>query len=67
MGGFDQKFRTGELISKKIHILGVSGFIGQQIYVKFLEEDLFSVIGYNSSQCDLLSPNSIYNALSKIS
>ena len=64
--GFAQQCKTGNVISKYIYILGSSGFIGQRIYDKFLETDLNNVLGYSSSECDLLSPKSIYNALSKI-
>jgi len=49
---------------KTIHILGASGFIGSYLLNHLSKE--FNVVGYSSKQCDLLSSDSIHNALSNI-
>ncbi len=46
----------------KIHVLGSSGFIGNQLY-RYFSEDNYSVKGYSSLDCNLLSKNSIKKSL----
>lgn len=51
---------------EKIHILGSSGFIGSYLFKKFNENKNYDVKGYSSKKCNLLNPESIKDALQKI-
>jgi nucleoside-diphosphate-sugar epimerase len=48
---------------KRIFILGARGFIGKHLLKGFLLDSATIVIGYSSKECDLLSLNSINEAL----
>ncbi len=50
---------------RRIFILGAGGFIGRHLHSKLSQDDRRErVVGYTSSECDLLLPNSIRTALS---
>lgn len=51
---------------KKIIILGSSGFIGGWLFKRFSSIRDYYVVGFSSKECNLLSQDSIKNALSSI-
>jgi len=53
-------------MTKKIIILGSNGFIGNNLLKFFSLKSSYEVRGYSSKECDLLSLESINNALSSV-
>lgn len=56
---------TKKRINMKIYILGAKGFIGGNLLKKFNEDGNYNALGYSSKDCNLLSSESIENALDK--
>ncbi|MCP4606633.1 MAG: NAD(P)-dependent oxidoreductase [Proteobacteria bacterium] len=50
----------------KTYILGAGGFLGADLFEKFLRADPMGTIGYKKDECDLLSMESIERALSSV-
>lgn len=50
----------------KITILGARGFIGKNLYTNFLSDGTYSLKGYSSKECNLLSQLSINKVLSSL-
>ncbi len=53
-------------MSKRVIVLGASGFIGRAIFDGFSKDRSFKTIGYSSKECNLLSYEAAQKALSDI-